>query len=863
MPKAALGFFDEHLISLSLDKLVPVSSIVQLYKGPQLRQWQEEAISAWDKHHYGIIQAVPGAGKTILAVKMLTQKLETEPNLKVIIVCPRLTLIQQWVDAIIDNTNISREEIYEVSSHNEPLAYSRAQGQIPKYKVFISTFRQIRQFLEQDGWKDYDWFLIVDEMHNTSENYKFPNSPIKYKLGLSATPKKKNRDADFDLGGIVHTYSFSQALNDKIILDPVIKIVFYSVNENLFKKIQNTSDPTTDLIESAYDDFLPDSEISEEKKHLEKRQETEFGKALTPQEQFEEDQEEDLFTSRNTDFLGIQRILEEQFKIGKPDSFQTLVFVNRIKKANILNMMLAERFNERVSHSYHSKSEKYNSKNHFNELKKEFADGKFNVLISVGTLGEGIDFPYASHGIIASPIYNPTSFVQKVGRLLRSYKDHKKAVIYYYVPSELITRLLTDERIEPNYFKAVIKIADENDDLYFVDRKSLKEEKGSLADLLIQGAAYERNEDIARIKMPHDLDSILRFFKRVYPETLKDWKKFYSTQAKENKREAKKKSRLFAKKTDTDDSEKKAEPEIDFTELREEIAKYHSIMLSSAKILVTNLEGVTKVQKKFSERKFKDFKNVKEFVKEALNHRLTTKIKYGHELERIATDKKSVLSLSEQEMLGNIVSAEMTDFCSKEKDLKKTIISLKNATNMLEKTAKAKQGDTKAIEERISAMNRIAKIFFDLQSMFLDELEMQEMAKNALTKDVKFTLTIGRDIFLTKHIARKYSFPEDFGLSRWREEKEVPAPTIELKGIEKFAKRLMHMLNEEKKVREDYYDILGDWEGLKAKICSDLKISIQTDDHILKELEKHKHEDEFSFEDLFFVTETIKRKKKN
>ncbi len=825
-----------------------------LYKGPQLRAWQNEAIETWEKHKQGIIQAVPGAGKTILALKMITQKLEENPNLKVLIVCPRLTLIQQWIDATLEYSNIKRSEIYEVSSNNESRAYVCAQDKISKYKIFISTFHQIKQFFNECGWKEHEWFLIVDEMHNTTENYKFPSNPIIYKLGLSATPKKKGKDSDFNLGGIVYSYSFSQALTDKIILDPVIKIVFYSVNKQLFKKIQNEKDATVDLVESAYDDFLPDEEIEMEHK--------EFIKHQKMHEQ-NPDEEPDVFTSKNVDFIGIQRLLEEQFNIGKDNSLQTLVFVNRIKKADLLNQMLAEKFSEKVSKSYHSKSENYNTKNNFNDLKRQFAEGKFNILISVGTLGEGIDFPYASHGIIASPIYNPTSFVQKVGRLLRAYKDHKKAVLYYYVPSELITRLLTDEKIEPNYFKSVIKIADENGDLYFVDRASLKEEKGSLSELLIQGAAYERNEDIKRIKIPHDLDSIMRFFKRVYPENLKDWRKFYADQLEEAKNAAAKVPKkkigevLSAKESKKDETEEnKAPVEIDFTPLRNELSKNHSLILSSAEMLEANLESILLIQKKFAGKKFTDFEGTKLFVKEALKHKIITKIKYGGELERIAKED-STLSLSEQDMLRRAINAELNDFCSKSKQLQKALTSLKSSKKILQTHKKAHSNDATAIKERIVGMNRIAKTFFDLQSLFLDELDLADLSKNVTSEEKKFFLTIGKDIFLTKQLARKFSYPEDFGLSRWREEKEPPKVIIKLTPNETFCKRLMFLMG----TNEGEICAISDWEVLKKTICEDIKIAEPKDEEILKELERHKFEKEFSFEKLFFVTEAIKRKK--
>lgn len=838
-----------------------------LFRGPTLRQWQTEAISAWEKHRYGIIQAVPGAGKTILAVRMLTKKLEEEPTLKILIVCPRLTLIQQWVDSIKEYSTLKDKDIYEISSNNESKAYVCAQNKLDKYKVFICTFHQIKQFFNECNWKNQNWFLIVDEMHNTTENYKFPNQPIKYKLGLSATPKKKGKNADFNLGGIVYTYSFTQALQDKIILDPVIKIVFYSVNKQLFKKIQNESDSTVDLVESAYNDFLPDdadalesimlSPINKKEKKLTKAQEAQLQKnqELEGAKETNKDEASDVFSSKSTDFLGIIRLLKEQFHIGMKDSVQSLVFVNRIKKADLLNQILAKTFSESVSHSYHSKSDNYSQKNYFNDLKKQFSEGKFNVLISVGTLGEGIDFPYASHGIIASPIYNPTSFVQKVGRLLRSYKDHRKAVIYYYVPSELISRLLTDERIEPNYFKSVIKIADQNSDLYFVDRESLHEQKGTLSELLTQGSAYDRNEDVKRIKVPHDLDSIMRFFKRIYPERVKEWKKLYESQVEDQEKEIKK---LKKNINDLESIEKvKKEHPIDFTPLRKEIAKNNKLMYNCTINFESNLKNILTLQKKFQKKSFEELDSIKSFVKLGLKQNIITKIKFGHELEEIEKEK-SVLSLSEQEMLKHAISAELSDFCNKSKQLEKCLNSISSARELIDKANKELKEEEQE-KERINAMMRISKSFFDIQSLFLDELDLSEIVKNKSTNESKFFITIGKDIFLTKQLSRKFSYPEDFGLSRWREEKEEPKIVIQLTPVEKFAKQLMWHLSELEKQTGSY--AIKDWEELKKKVCEEAKIAPPQDNYILAELEKHKFEAEFSFEKLFFVTEAIKRKK--
>ena len=777
------------------------------YKGPKPRDWQFEAISKWDKHPKGIIQAVPGSGKTILSVSLITRKLAENPNLKILIVCPRLTLIQQWIKAITSFSNIKKKDIYEISSNNETKAYVKVQEKLANHKIFLSTFHQIKQFFSEDGWKSENWFLIVDEMHNTTEDYKFPDEPINFKLGLSATPKKKGKSADFNLGRIIYTYSFAQALADKIILDPVIKIVFYSVNEKTFKQIENTDKSTIDLAESAFSDFLPEE------------------KEIDPQEGSE-------FTSKNTDFIGIQKILKNKFNIGKTNAFQTLVFVNRIKKADLLDQMLKKTFKKNVSHSYHSKLDSYHQKDNFNKVKNDFANQKFNVLISVGTLGEGIDFPYASHGIIASPVYNSGTFVQKVGRLLRTYEGHKKATIYYYVPSELVTRLLTDEKIEPNYFKSIIKIANENKDLYFVDRQSMKEEKGDMEELLIQGSAYERNEYVKSVKMPSDLDLIMRFFKRVYPKKIKTWR------------------RIYIREINAADSKE----DLEFLALQSELSKNFRAIQFFANNITFNLENLLKVQKKSLKQNFAEFKSVKGFVKECLRQKIIVKIKYGHGLEKISS-KESHFSHSEGEMLVNMIAAELTDFCGRQKDIKKTITGLKTAVGAIEKLSKKDSTKEDVIIQRIKLMSAISKYFFSLQSGFLDELDISSLAQVSKNNEEKITLTIGKDIFLSKHVAKTYAYPEDLGLSRWQATPEQKEKTTPLTEIELFVKELLSSFSNEK----EYKKITKEWIKIKKEIGEKQKIPVQKDTQIFEELEKQKRSNEFSFEKIFFVIEAIKK----
>ncbi len=749
------------------------------YHGPLLRGWQIDATQKWKNTNRGIIQAVPGSGKTFLAINLFCEMFEKDKDIKILIVCPRLSLIEQWEKVIIDNTKFKKEDIYEISSKKDIQAHKKAQSLLHNHNIFISTFNQIKQFFSQKEWKKEKWFLIVDEMHNTTEGYNFPDE-IKYKLGLSATPKKRGKNSDFNLGEIIYVYSFDAALKDNIILDPVFKLILYSVNEPVFKKLNKKSSSTEEMLDTAYDELLSE----DYPKNIEELK----------------DLKSTVFDKKSTDFIGIQKILKNKFHIDKEDAQKSLIFVNRIKKANILNEILQNNFSKGISHSHHSKSENYTKKDNFNKLKSNFEKGDFKVLISVNALGEGIDFPYASHGIIASPIYNPTNFIQKVGRLLRTYTNHKQAIIYYYIPSELISRILTDERLSPNYLKAVLKIASERKNLYFVDRETLKEEKGEFSDLIIQGAAYERNSEIKMLKVPAHIDMILRFSKKLFPESFKHWR----TYCEEN----------------------------DFTQLEERILKNSKILLRCGNHLLHHLEKINGFQLNFKNDKFNDYDSIKNFVREGVRNNFVVKIKHGAELY---SDNEH----AEKELLRNTITSELKEFVGKEKILKLHIKNLKDAL---------KEFDSQKRDKQLISLNKIAHTFFKVQSDYLDQLELIDLAKRFDSSE-SITLTFGRDIFIMSHSKRIYAYPEDFGLSRWKfvEEKKLE---IVLSPIEAFCEKLIQI---------DSNELENNWKKISETTSKETKLKQVKKEEVLEQLEKFKFDKKHSLIKILTTIDAVKK----
>lgn len=61
---------------------------------------------------------------------------------------------------------------------------------------------------------------------------------------------------------------------------------------------------------------------------------------------------------------------------------------------------------------------------------KQFADGSIDVLTSMKCLDEGVDVPRSELAIFCSSTGNPRQFIQRRGRVLRTHKDKKYAIIH-------------------------------------------------------------------------------------------------------------------------------------------------------------------------------------------------------------------------------------------------------------------------------------------------------------------------------------------------------------------------------------------------------------------------------------------------
>ncbi|MDR0242084.1 MAG: type I restriction endonuclease subunit R [Burkholderia sp.] len=186
------------------------------------------------KRQGGIIWHTQGAGKSILMVLMAKWILENNPHARVVVITDRDELDKQ-IKSVFES---SGEKIHRTSSGRDLMA--RLSQPAPRLLCsLVHKFGAgkglgdgdfdafIKELQSQPGKTMGDLFVFVDECHRTQggrlNRVMKAMMPSAVFIGFTGTPLLK-RDAATSLevfGGYIHTYKFSEAVEDGVVLDLV------------------------------------------------------------------------------------------------------------------------------------------------------------------------------------------------------------------------------------------------------------------------------------------------------------------------------------------------------------------------------------------------------------------------------------------------------------------------------------------------------------------------------------------------------------------------------------------------------------------------------------------------------------------
>ena len=202
-------------------------------KLPRVHQYfgMKAAQAYVDRYEGGIIWHTQGSGKSIVMVLLAKWILENKPNARVAIVTDRDELDKQiegvFTDAghPITRTTSGRDLMTQLGQAKPrllcSLVHKFGQRGVDDFDQFIKDLQA--QPCQTVG----ELFVFVDECHRTQSGKLhrvmkalMPNAVF---IGFTGTPLlKQDRQTSLEVfGGYIHTYKFSEAVEDKVVLDLV------------------------------------------------------------------------------------------------------------------------------------------------------------------------------------------------------------------------------------------------------------------------------------------------------------------------------------------------------------------------------------------------------------------------------------------------------------------------------------------------------------------------------------------------------------------------------------------------------------------------------------------------------------------
>ncbi|MDO4339444.1 MAG: DEAD/DEAH box helicase [Eubacteriales bacterium] len=409
-----------------------------------LYQWQEECLERWFANHgRGMVQAVTGSGKTLLALTA-AERLEKQLNqeLRVKIVVPTGALMRQWNQALRNflaesggnkrqPADIQREiglrgAGYKASSNRKYMIYVINSARYELARQILSELRSGAAVL-----------LIADECHRYESDqnrlifeflpYIQPYETRFFSLGLSATlPHGQSQSY---LASVLGRKIYSYGMTKAAAMHTVCKYDIFHISLSFQHTESDEYQEITDWMGTLYrrllqmDPFLRDmnqKELFDMLTVLAGGQNRKLAETASLYIKLS-------YKRRTLICLASARIacacaLIERLQLSE----KIIIFGERISQAEELYQLLQKQYPEKVGRC-HSKIGPLANKNTLNR----FRDGEIRILIACKSMDEGIDIPDAAVGIILSGTSVQRQRIQRLGRVIRKKEKKDRASLYY------------------------------------------------------------------------------------------------------------------------------------------------------------------------------------------------------------------------------------------------------------------------------------------------------------------------------------------------------------------------------------------------------------------------------------------------
>ena len=407
----------------------------------ELYGWQEECLKRWFDHNSrGIVQAVTGSGKTMLALTAMS-RLERQlgGRLRVKIVVPTGALMRQWKQALQEHLTDEPQIQTAVRSGIGLRGAGFKCASDCKYMIYVinsARYELARQILGELRQGE-NVLLIADECHHyESEQNRLIFEFLPYIkeredhffcLGLSATlPSGSSlRYLTSVLGRKIYHYGLKEASVGNTISPCNIYHISLSFRADERAEYEELTEQITLLygkLRKAYPSLhtLSPKELFEELRRIAGSKNHRLARTASSYMNL-------TFIRKRLVALASARLICACDLVDRLDKKEKIIiFGERISQADELYTLLQNTCPEKVGR-FHSQMGSQANKNTL----ERFRAGSIRILIACKAIDEGLDVPDASVGIILSGTSSQRQRIQRLGRIIRRKAEGEKASLYY------------------------------------------------------------------------------------------------------------------------------------------------------------------------------------------------------------------------------------------------------------------------------------------------------------------------------------------------------------------------------------------------------------------------------------------------
>lgn len=406
------------------------------------REYQKKAFENWKNNKQkGLFAMATGTGKTITSLNCLLEIYNKLGYYKAIILVPTITLVEQWeleckkfnFSTIIKvcskynnwKSSVANLRLLEMTNSDNKLSY-----------IIISTYASFVRsniFMELNQFPKNKLLLIADEAHNMGGGLMANRlSEIKYlrRIGLSATPERQFDDSGnlklMNFFGCENNYTFEYSMGEAIEKGALCRYYYYP---HIVKLTDNEMSEYVQLSKKIVKIMVfQDAESQERLKMLLLKRKRIIHKASNKLIVFKQ-----IVEQRMTEKGNLKYTLVYVPEGNKPDDFEADIFdqsdtmISDPESEHLIDdftRIVRDMDSHIIVRQFTSESTDRDA------MLKGFADGSIDVLTSMKCLDEGVDVPRSELAIFCASTGNPRQFIQRRGRVLRTHKDKRFAVIH-------------------------------------------------------------------------------------------------------------------------------------------------------------------------------------------------------------------------------------------------------------------------------------------------------------------------------------------------------------------------------------------------------------------------------------------------